>query len=199
MKQYRLGFLSSHGGSNMQAIIDACNSNELNMQPVIVISNNSKSQALIRAENEGISSYHLSSAKYPDIKELDNQIKEMLCKHKVDIVILAGYMKKIGDLTLKEFKNRILNIHPALLPTYGGKGLYGIRVHQAIIDNKELETGVTLHLVDGEYDHGRIINQIKIPVLKEDTPESLQKRVLANEHSFYVNTLKKISNREIIL
>lgn len=197
MKKLKLGFLSSHGGSNMQAIIDACNSKELNMEPVVVISNNSRSKALIRANDEGIPYFHLSSSRYPKFDDLDSIIKDTLCEYEVDIVILAGYMKKIGDKTLNEFKNRILNIHPALLPNYGGKGMYGMNVHKAVIANNEKESGVTLHLVDGEYDHGRILNQAKVPVLKGDTPESLQERVLEREHTFYVETLKMIAKDEI--
>lgn len=197
MKKIRLGFLASHGGSNMQSIIDACKSYELNMIPAVVISNNSKSKSLSRAKQENIPNYHISSIKYPNSEDLDMTIKNKLEEHNVDIIILAGYMKKIGPKTLEKFNNRILNIHPALLPQYGGKGMYGINVHKTIINNKETETGVTLHLVDKNYDTGRIINQIKLPVYIEDTPESLQQRVLESEHKFYVDTLKKIEHGNI--
>lgn len=199
MNIIKLGFLASHGGSNMQAIIDACNSKKLNMIPSVIISNNSKSKALQRADEENIPGYHLSTKTETSDELLDNKITEVLKLHKVDLVILAGYMKKLGDSTLKHFKNRILNIHPALLPNYGGKGMYGMNVHNAIIQNKEKETGITLHLVDGDYDHGKIINQIKLPVLENDTPESLQNRVLNHEHKFYVDTLKLIETEEIKL
>lgn len=197
--KYKLAFLSSHGGSNMQAIIDACKSNKLDMIPTVIISNNSKSQALERAKSENIPFYHFSSATHPDKIDLDNEIKNKLIYHKVDLIILAGYMKKIGGNTLKYFENKILNIHPALLTKYSGKGMYGIHVHEAVINNKETETGITIHLVDKHYDNGKILNQIKIPVYKNETPGELQKRILEYEHSFFVETLLKISKGEIKL
>lgn len=197
MKSLRLGFLASHGGSNMQSIIDACNIDKLNMTPAVIISNNSNSKALERAQKEGIPNYHLSSVKFENFEDLDFEINKVMQKHDVDIIILTGYMKKIGLKTLENYQNKILNIHPALLPQYGGKGMYGMNVHKEIIKNKEKETGITLHLVDGKYDNGRIINQIKLPVYATDTPETLQKRVLENEHEFYVETLQKIESGEI--
>lgn len=195
----KLGFFASHNGSNMQAIIDACKCKKLEVIPAVVISNNSDSGALQRAKNEMMPYYHLCSKNYPDINELDNAMLEVLLKHKAELIVLAGYMKKIGPKVLKHYKNKILNIHPALLPKYGGPGMYGINVHKAIIEAKEKFTGVTVHLVDEIYDHGRIINQVKIPVLKNDTPDSLSKRVLEQEHIFYVETIDKIIKGEIKL
>lgn len=197
MKQLKLGFFTSHGGSNMQAIIDACKTKKLNMKAAIVISNNSKSKAIKRAKAEDIPCYHLNSKTHPNSDELDAIITKKLIEHEVDLVILAGYMRKIGPKTLNKFKGKILNIHPALLPKYGGKGFYGIYVHESVINNNETETGVTIHLVDGKYDHGKTINQIRVKVLKNETPESLQKRVLTHEHKFFVDTLRKISAGEI--
>ena len=197
--QLYLGFLASHNGTNLQAIIQAWKNKNLKARPALVISNNSGSGAILRARNEKIPSYHLSSKTHPDPQELDKAIAVKLKEHKVNLVILAGYMKKIGQHTLNQFNNRILNIHPALLPAYGGKGMYGNRVHKKVLEAKEKFTGITIHLVDAEYDHGPVINQIKIPVLPDDSIKSLKKRVLAAEHKFYVNTLKKIENGIIIL
>lgn len=199
MKYMKLGFLASHGGTNMQAIIDSCKAKELQMIPAVIISNNSGSTALERARKEGIPWYHLSSNTHPEEGGLDSAIHSTLTKHHVDLVILAGYMKKIGKETLSAFRNRILNIHPGLLPRVGGKGMYGLNVHQAVLDSGERETGITIHLVDEKYDHGMILNQTRIPVLEHDTPESLQLRVLKIEHSFYVETLQKISTGKIAL
>jgi len=195
----RLGFFASHNGSNMQSIIDAIKNKQLDAIPAVLISNNSNSQAMERAQKENIQYYHISSKKYPNINDLDNVVLEILIKHKVDIIILAGYMKKIGSNVLKQFKNKILNIHPALLPKYGGQGMFGLNVHIAVLDNKEKFTGITIHLVDEIYDHGKIINQMKIPVFENDTAETLSLRVLENEHDFYIETLKKIINNEIKL
>jgi phosphoribosylglycinamide formyltransferase 1 len=195
----KIGFFASHNGSNMQAIIDAINNKQLEAIPAVVISNNSDSLALKRAKMENIPYYHLSSKKYPDDNDLDNTFLDVLIKHEVDIIILAGYMKKIGKNVLRHYKNKILNIHPALLPKHGGSGMYGLNVHKAVLDAKEKFTGITIHLVDGIYDHGKIINQMKIPIYDNDTVETLSKRVLENEHKFYVETLKKIINNEIKL
>ncbi|MBT7088759.1 phosphoribosylglycinamide formyltransferase, partial [bacterium] len=141
--------------------------------------------------------YHLNSKTHPH--DLDQTILATLQKHKVNLVILAGYMKKISPLILAAYKNRILNIHPALLPKFGGPGLYGLKVHTAVLAAHSQESGATVHLVDEIYDHGRILNQVKVPVLPNDTPETLAQRVLVQEHQLYPKTLRKISKNEIIL
>ena len=194
-----LGILASHNGTNAQAIINAYKSGKTKAKVVVIISNNSKAGVIERARKEKIPYYHLSSKIYPDLNKLDEVILDKLKKHEADIVLLAGYMKKLGIKTLEYYRNKIINIHPALLPKYGGKGMYGLNVHKEIIKNKEKETGITVHIVDEEYDHGKILNQIQLPVEKEDTPESLQKRVLNHEHVFIVETLNKIYNKEIEL
>jgi phosphoribosylglycinamide formyltransferase 1 len=194
-----LGFLASHEGSNMQAIVDACRAGDLNAVPAVVISNNADARALVRAEREGISHYHLSSATHPSAEDLDRAILDALSRRGVTIVILAGYMKKIGPRVLERFRSRILNIHPALLPKYGGKGMYGRNVHEAVLKAGEKETGVTVHLVDGEYDTGRIVSQCRVPVLPGDTVDTLAGRVLETEHRFFVETLRKIGKGEIRL
>lgn len=183
----------------MQAIIDACKSGMINADPAVVISNNSNSMALERAKNEGIPAFHISQKKYPEPEELDNAIIAILERYEVDIVILAGYMKKLGSKVINRFKGKILNIHPALLPKYGGEGMYGKFVHEAVIKNKEKESGCTVHIVDEIYDHGRILGQTKVPVFPEDTPEILAERVLEQEHILYPEIIRKIANGEIVL
>ncbi|MBN1381069.1 MAG: phosphoribosylglycinamide formyltransferase [Deltaproteobacteria bacterium] len=187
-----IGFLASHGGTNMQAIIDACKEGRLDAKPACIISNNPDSGALARAKKENIPHYHLSSLTHPDPEALDQAIVGTLISHQVDIVVLAGYMKKIGPLTLKYFDGAILNIHPALLPKYGGKGMYGMRVHEAVIAAGEKESGPSVHLVNEEYDAGPVIGQIRVPVLPEDTPETLAARVLEKEHELFSGVLQKI-------
>jgi phosphoribosylglycinamide formyltransferase 1 len=194
-----LAFLASHGGSNMQAIIDSIKKGLLKANPVLVISNNSNSKALERARNEGIDWCHLSNSTHADTLELDLAIVELLNRHETDLVVLAGYMKKIGDKTLKAFQGRILNIHPALLPKFGGKGMYGMKVHEAVIASGETESGPTVHLIDDQYDNGPILAQYKIPVLKQDTAESLAEKVLKEEHQIYWQTIAKIVSGEIKL
>ncbi|AKB52682.1 Phosphoribosylglycinamide formyltransferase [Methanosarcina barkeri str. Wiesmoor] len=198
-KKLHIAIFASHRGTNMQAIIDACKSGDLNGEVCAVISNNSTSQALKIARIAGIPEYHLSNKTYPEEDELDEAICKVLTESGADIVALAGYMKKLGPKVLKYYKGRILNIHPSLLPKYGGKGMYGINVHRAVIDAGEKTTGVTIHLVEEEYDTGKIIRQCEIEVLEGDTIDTLSKRVLEKENSFYVDTLKLISKGVIEL
>ena len=193
----KLGFLASHNGSNMQAIIEACKSGALQATPAVVISNNGESGALARAAKEGIPRCHLSSQSHPTPESLDQAILDTLLRHQVDIVILAGYMKKLGELTLSHYAGAILNIHPALLPKFGGQGMYGIRVHEAVLAAGEAESGATVHLVTDEYDAGAIIAQDKVPVLAGDTPQTLAGRVLKTEHSLFSAVLQKIALGEI--
>ncbi len=194
-----LGFLVSGRGSNMQAVIDACKAGRLKAQTCVVISNNSKAQALKRANKEGIPHYHISTNTNKTFELLDDEICNVLLEHKTKLVILAGYLKKIGPKTLKEFKGRIINIHPALLPKFGGKGMYGENVHKAVLLAGEKKTGVTIHLVDEGYDTGPIIAQCEVLVMENDTIESLSKRVLKREHTFLPETLEKIISGTIVL
>jgi phosphoribosylglycinamide formyltransferase-1 len=193
-----LGFLASHGGSNMQAIIDACKAGRLDAKPCVVVSNNSESMALQRAKNEGIPHYHISAVTHPGPLE-DEEILRVVRRHGVDTIILAGYMKMLGPATLRAYRGRILNIHPALLPKFGGKDMYGKRVHEAVLAAGEKVTGVTIHLVDEHYDTGPILNQCQVPVLPGDTADSLAERVLKHEHALYVETLQKMADGRIVL
>ncbi len=183
----------------MQVIIDACKNGKLNAKPCVVISNNSDSGAVQRAMNEEIPHFHLSSKTHPDLSGLDTAILNALKKYAVNLVILAGYMKKLGPLTLAAYKDRILNIHPALLPKYGGKGMYGKYVHEAVLASGDKISGVTVHLVDAEYDQGPIVAQCQVPVHDGDTVESLSERVLMREHEFFIETLQRIVDGIIIL
>ena len=183
----------------MQAIIDAWRQGRLEAEPRVVISNNSGSTALQRAKNEAIPAYHLSRKTHPGVGQLDRRITDTLVRHGVNIVVLAGYMRLLGPLTTSRFRGRILNIHPALLPKFGGKGLFGEAVHKAVLSVGERVTGATVHLVDERYDHGPVIAQSKVPVMSNDTVESLGERVLEREHELYVDTLLKIERGEIDL
>lgn len=195
----KLGFLASHRGSNMQSIIDACKAGQLAAEPAVVISNNADSGALERARQEGIPARHLSNRSEGSEAAVDEAIANTLAEFEVELVILAGYMKRIGPRTLAEFENRILNIHPCLLPKYGGQGMYGMRVHEAVIAAGDTESGVTIHLVNEEYDKGAILAQQSVAVHEGDTAESLAERVLAVEHSLYADTIARIANGDIKL
>lgn len=195
----KIGFLASHNGTNMQAIVDACKTGVLQASPAVIISNNSGSGAIARAKQEGIPWYHLSTKTHSDPDELDRIILETMLSHGVEVIVLAGYMRKLGPRTIAHFSNRILNIHPALLPKYGGKGMFGMHVHKAVIAAGEIESGVTIHVVDAEYDTGPIIAQSHVPVEPMDTPDTLAVRVLQREHTFFSDTLQKIVTGEITL
>ncbi|MBW7477653.1 phosphoribosylglycinamide formyltransferase [Paenibacillus oenotherae] len=195
----KLGFLASHGGSNARAIIEAYKAGRLLAEPTVVISNNSNSPALAYAREEGLPHYHLSSVKYADPGDLDHAILGTLLKHGVNIVILAGYMKKIGPLMLGEYSNRILNIHPSLLPKHGGKNMFGKAVHASVLESGDTTTGVTIHLVNEEYDQGPILAQFPVPVHPSDDVDTLAARVLEQEHLSYAETINRIAQGELKL
>ena len=188
-----------HGGSDLQAIIDGCKNKEIKADVSVVISNNSDSMALQRAEKEKIDAYHLSVKTEGTEELLAKKILDVLNKYHIDMIFLAGYMKLLPVLVLEKYHNRIFNIHPALLPKYGGKGMYGIKVHNAVISAGETETGVTIHRVNAEYDSGEIVAQTKVPVLENDTAEILADRVLQREHEFLVEVISDIANGKIKL
>jgi phosphoribosylglycinamide formyltransferase-1 len=191
----RIAALASHGGSVLQAVIDACESGELPAEVSLVVSNNSRSGALERARSHEIATAHMSSSHHPDPAALDAAIEQALVDAEADWVLLSGYMKKLGPRTLTRYRNRILNTHPALLPKYGGQGFYGSKVHAAVIEAGETETGATVHLVDGEYDTGPILAQVKVPVRGTDTAESLEERVKEAERKLIVITLAELASR----
>lgn len=195
----KLGFLASHNGSNMQAILDGCRDGAINATPSLLICNNRNAPALDRASKSGMPSCVLNSKSHPEADALDQAMLDALQNAAVDLVLLAGFMKKIGPKTMAAYRNRIVNIHPSLLPKFGGQGMYGLRVHQAVLVSGETETGATVHLIGSEYDEGPILQQTTVLVCPDDTPESLQQRVLESEHSLYPDTLAKISRGEIEL
>jgi len=192
----RIAVLASHGGSVMQAVIDACEQQEIEAAVVLVISNNSGSGALTRAAEHGIPTLHLSSTTHPDPRELDTATMNALIAAAADWVLLAGYMKKLGAQTLARYRNRILNTHPALLPRYGGRGFYGRRVHQAVLDAGDRETGATVHLVDAEYDAGPVLAQVRVPVRTGDTVVDIEERVKTAERKLIITTLRELAPRQ---
>lgn len=195
----RLGLLASHGGSNLGAIITAYREGRIVAEPVVVIGNNSGAFALERARRAGIPTYHLSSQTHPNPTALDAAMVETLTQYGVELVALAGYMKRLGPRTLEQWRGRIVNVHPSLLPKFGGKGMYGERVHAAVLAAGETVTGATIHLLTEEYDQGPIVAQVTVPVEPDDTVVSLAARVLHQEHALYVDTLARITRGELIL
>ncbi len=187
-----IGFLASHQGSNMQSVVEACRDGGLAADPAVLICNNRQAKVVARAKQQGIPAYVLNAKTHADPDELDRAMLDALREQACDMIVLAGFMKKIGPRVLKAFAGRIVNIHPSLLPKYGGRGMYGRRVHEAVLSSGDAVTGVTIHLVNGEYDEGRILAQCEVPVLPGDTVDTLAARVLEREHSFLVETLVEI-------
>ncbi|MDJ0523343.1 MAG: phosphoribosylglycinamide formyltransferase [Planctomycetota bacterium] len=188
----KIGVFASHGGSNMQAIIDGIEAGTLDAEIVLVISNNSGSGALERARRHDLPWRHLSGKHHPEPADLDRAILGALQEAGAEVILLAGYMKKIGPETLAAYEGRILNIHPALLPKHGGKGMYGIHPHESVLAAGDIESGATVHVVNENYDEGPILKQRKVPVLPGDTPETLQQRVLKEEHVIYADVLADV-------
>jgi phosphoribosylglycinamide formyltransferase 1 len=192
-----LGLLASHRGSNVRVVVEACRDGRLDARPCVVISNNASSEVLQFAMASRIPARCIGGPAFADDRVRDAAILEELRCHEVDLVLLLGYLKRLGPLTTAAYRGRILNTHPALLPRHGGKGMFGARVHEAVLAARETETGVTVHLVDEHYDHGDIVAQCRVPVEQGDTVESLSARVLEREHEFLIETLQAIAAGEI--
>lgn len=196
MKPLRLAVLVSGGGSNLQAIIDATESLYLTSKISCVISNKKDAYGLERARKHGIEAIYIN----PKEEAYDHRLLTLLQEKQIDLVVLAGYLKIIAPAMIKAFPGKIINIHPSLLPKYGGQGYYGIHVHKAVIAAGDKYSGATVHQVDIGIDTGKIILQERIPVLKDDTPESLQQRVLNEvEHKILVEAILMIEKNESIL
>ena len=194
-----IAVFASHGGSDLQAIIDGCKKHRIDAKVAVVISNNGDSMALQRADKENIPAYHLSAKKSGSEEALADAIRSVLSAYNIDMIFLAGYMRMLHISILEKYSNRIFNIHPALLPKFGGKGMYGINVHTAVLEAGEKETGVTIHRVSPAYDSGEIVAQTTVPVFAGDTPEQLAARVLEKEHEFLVDVIADIAMGRIAL
>lgn len=173
---------ASGSGTNFQALIDAVESGQIKATIKGLISNRSDSHALTRALTHNIETKVIRPAQFKSRQEYTTELLHQLAEWDTDLIILAGYMIKVPAALIKKYEGRIVNIHPSLLPKYGGKGFYGQKVHQAVIENNEAESGCTVHLVTEEYDQGPILAQRKVPVKADDDAESLSKRILKEEH-----------------
>ncbi len=188
-----LAVLASHEGTTLQAVLDACADGRIPARVAVVISNNAGSGALRRARLAGVDTVHLSEAGQGSAGILDTVLRDTLVAHGVELVLLAGYMKRLGPRTLARYAGRVLNTHPALLPKFGGRGMYGMNVHRAVVAAGEQTSGASIHLVDGEYDTGRVIAQVTVAVEPTDTPETLAARVQAAERELLVGVLAEVA------
>lgn len=175
----RIAVLVSGGGTNLQAIIDSINSGKIhNTEIAVVISNNRKAYALERARNNNIPAECISPKSFADREEFHRALLAAVDSYKVDLIVLAGFLVAIPEIMVKAYNNRIINIHPSLIPSFCGKGHYGLHVHEAALSRGVKVTGATVHFVDDGTDTGPIILQKPVMIEQDDTPETLQRRVM---------------------
>jgi phosphoribosylglycinamide formyltransferase 1 len=184
-----IAVLASGEGTTLQAVLDACADGRLPARVSVVISNNAAAGALRRARGAGVPTRHLSVATAGGVVPLDQVLRDTLVGFGSELVLLAGYMKRLGPLTLAAFAGRIINTHPALLPEFGGQGMFGINVHRAVLAAGRRTSGATVHWVDEDYDTGSVIAQVRVPVEQEERAESLAARVQAAERELVIEVL----------
>ncbi|REH26165.1 phosphoribosylglycinamide formyltransferase-1 [Kutzneria buriramensis] len=191
--QLKVAVLVSHTGSNSRALHEASLRDDAGFGICLVVSNNSGARALEYAREQGIPSRHMSVRTHGTPEELDAALLDELVTRGVDLVVTAGYMKKLGPRTLAAYENRIINIHPSLLPRHGGPGMYGMAVHEAVLATGDEVTGASVHHVTAEYDAGEVIARREVPVMAGDTAEGLAARVLAVEHQLLPEVVRRIA------
>ena len=189
---YHLVVFASGNGSTLQAIIDSIHNNNLEAQIDLVVSDNPDSYALTRAKNNNIDTYIIQNKKF---EQRDLELSNVLSKYSIDLSVLAGYLKMIGPNLIDDYT--LINTHPSLLPKYGGKGMHGMHVHEAVIAAHEEFSGATVHFVNQEYDKGNIISQTKVCILPSDTPESLCKKVQDAEKIQLINVLNDFVHKKL--
>lgn len=192
----RIGVLVSGGGSNLQALIDGVESGLIPGEIAVVISNKPGVYALERASNHRIPTVVVNPRDCPNVVEFSKAILAVCQEYQVDLVCMAGFMRIIDRVLVEAYPNRILNIHPALLPAFGGKGMYGHHVHEAVIASGAKFSGATVHFVTAETDIGPIVTQEIVSVVDQDTPESVAAKVLQVEHQIYPQAVKLVMEEQ---
>lgn len=196
-QRFKIGFLASGSASSARAIVAAMQAGELAGEACVLVSNNKSAPALEFARAHGIAAVCIPTKEDP--AAADTKIAEAMAEHGVELIVMSGYLRRLGPKTLARFAGRILNIHPGPLPEFGGEGMYGRRVHEAVLAAGVAESGIVIHLVDEEYDHGAHVAHKVVPVLAGDKAEDLEARVRAAEPGFFVETLQKLSRGELKL
>ncbi len=198
MAAYRIAVLASGGGSNLHTLLTRIQSRELPVTIAFVMANNSQAGALAHACHFNIPAYHVSAKTEGNEEGVTQKLLALLKAQPVDLLVLAGYMKKVPEAILKHLKNRVLNIHPALLPAFGGEGFYGHKVHEALVLRGCQYAGLTIHMVNGDYDAGQIILQKAIPISPHNTAEEVGAAVLVEEHACYWQVIRAFAEGKII-
>jgi phosphoribosylglycinamide formyltransferase 1 len=194
-----IAVFASGRGSNARAILENIDLGKINARVAVIISNKSDAGIFDIARERKISHRYLNPFDFGSEEEYTHAALSVLNEFDIGLIVLAGYLKKIPSTIISRFRNRIMNIHPALLPAFGGEGMYGIRVHRAVIEYGAKLTGVTVHFIDEEYDHGPVILQEAVEVHDDDTPESLAQRVLRVEHSVYSRAIALFADGRVKL
>ncbi len=197
MPPLRLGFLASRNGSSLRAIVEAIEAGTLAAEARLVISNNRAAQALAFADAHGVPTEVIATQSDPDAA--DARLCAALQTAGVELVVLSGYLRRLGPRTLDAYRNRVLNIHPGPLPRFGGEGMYGRRVHEAVIAAGPAESGVTIHLVDEIYDNGPLIAARAVPLAPGETADSLEAKITELEPRFFVETLGRLASGDLTL
>lgn len=193
----KIGVLVSGGGTNLQAIIDGVENGSIQARIGVVVSNKEGVYALKRAADHGISSVVIDHRAYSSCVDFSRAILACLNRYSIDLVCLAGFMRILDRVLINSYLYRILNIHPALLPAFGGKGMYGHHVHEAVIASGAKYSGATVHFVTPETDAGPIIAQGIVPVADDDTPDSLAAKVLKIEHQIYPQAINLVLEEKL--
>lgn len=188
----RIGVLISGGGTNLQAIIDGTLNGAIMGQVAVVVSNRKSAYGLERAKNHDIPAVYIGKGNFSDKADAEKELIRVLETYEVDVIVLAGYLNILSPEVIERYRNKIINVHPSLIPAYCGAGFYGMKVHKAVIDSGEAYSGATVHFVDEGTDTGEIIIQEKVVVATDETPESLAEKVLAVEHRLLVETTGKL-------
>ena len=199
MSKLKIAVLASGSGSNLQALIDAAACGNINGQIELVITDRINAYALQRAENHGIAAACIDRKAYSNKADFDLHLLNSLNEVEPDLIILAGYLSILSAELIHKYKDKIINIHPSLLPAFGGKGFYGEKVHKAVIESGAKLSGATVHFVDENTDTGPIILQEALEVLEDDTPETLARRVLSIEHSLIVKAAELFCDKKLSL
>ncbi|MEX0679853.1 MAG: phosphoribosylglycinamide formyltransferase [Balneolales bacterium] len=197
MRTQRITVFASGNGSNFKALHKATLSHDFPALITALVCDNAKAGALAYARSCEIRHYLIRRTEFPNSKSYVDRLENILGNEAPDLIVLAGYLKKIPSRIVKKYPRQIINIHPALLPKYGGKGYYGMRVHQAVIENGEKESGCTIHFVTNIYDDGPVIAQKKVPVYPDDTPESLAKKIQTVEHLLYPEVIYNLLKNQL--
>ncbi|MBN2381932.1 phosphoribosylglycinamide formyltransferase [bacterium] len=194
-----MGVLISGSGTNLQAIIDQCALGNVPASLAFVASNKASAFGLERARQSGIPAFHISTKTHGSQQAVETEIFRLVRLYHVQLLCLAGYLKKVSSWLIERMPHQIINIHPGILPFMGGDGLYGHHVHERVLELGLKISGVTIHFVDEQYDHGAIIAQECVPVLPEDTADTLAQRVLALEHQLYPRVISLFARNKIRL